>query len=219
MVHFGSGNQSGWVNQPTGARNDWWVPGASSWSGNVHWSGAVTAATETAEYAYWQNKLSANGVNLLQKTEHGDTTLIVDHAVPNCVSREVFRAVLDDRAHSVFQGRIIVRPDAQKTNSRQVNRNLLLSESAIIDSKPTLEIHNDDVKCSHGSTIGQLDEEALFYLRARGIGESDARNLMIYAFASEIIDRMKAETVKETVRAAMFQRIPKGLADRRSAAR
>ena len=115
--------------------------------------------------------------------------------------------------------RIIVRPDAQKTNSRQTNHNLLLSETAIVDSKPTLEIHNDDVKCSHGSTIGQLDEEAMFYLRARGVSAADARKMLIYAFASEIVDRMKVEPVKETIRESMFQRIPKGLPDRRSAGR
>ena len=108
-----------------------------------------------------------------------------------------------------------MRPNAQKTNSRQVNRNLLLSESAIIDSKPTLEILNDDVKCSHGSTIGQLNEEALFYLRARGIGEEQARSLLISAFASEIVDRMKVEPVREQIRRAIFRQMPGRLPDRR----
>jgi Fe-S cluster assembly protein SufD len=138
---------------------------------------------------------------------------------PHCDSLELYKGILDGNSRGIFDGTIIVEEGAQKTNSRQVNRNLLLSESAIIDSKPTLEIHNDDVKCSHGSTIGQLDEEALFYLRARGISEAEARNLLIYAFASEIVDRMKVQPVKDAIRAAMFQRIPKGLPERRNSAR
>jgi Fe-S cluster assembly protein SufD len=112
-----------------------------------------------------------------------------------------------------------VRPNAQKTISRQENRNLLLSETAIVDSKPTLEIHNDDVKCNHGSTIGQLEEEPLFYLRSRGIGEEDARNLLVYAFASEIVDRMKVERIREDVRRAMFAQLPGLLPERRERAR
>jgi Fe-S cluster assembly protein SufD len=119
----------------------------------------------------------------------------------------------------VFDGRIIVRPDAQKTVSRQENRNLLLSETAIVDSKPTLEIHNDDVKCNHGSTIGQIQEEPMFYLRSRGIGEAEARSLLIYAFASEIVDRMKLEPVREHIRRALFQSMPERLPERRGNSR
>ena len=163
--------------------------------------------------------LTLDGLFVLADQQHVDNHTVIDHVMPHCDSLELYKGILDDKSRGIFDGTIIVRPDAQKTNSRQVNRTLLLSESAIVDSKPTLEIHNDDVKCSHGSTIGQLDEEALFYLRARGVGEADARNMLIYAFASEIVDRMKVESVKDTVRAAMFQRIPKGLPDRRSAAR
>src|SRR5262249_41240976 len=114
-----------------------------------------------------------------------------------------YKGILDEKSRGIFDGTIIVRPDAQKTNSRQVNRNLLLSESAIIDSKPTLEIHNDDVKCSHGSTIGQIDEEALFYLCAGGIAHAEPRNLLIYAFASEVVDHMKVEPVKDQIRSAI----------------
>src|SRR5947208_16130774 len=117
--------------------------------------------------------------------------------MPRCDSLELFKGILDDKSRGIFDGTIIVRPNAQKTNSRQVNRNLLLSETAIIDSKPTLEIHNDDVKCSHGPTIRQLDEEALFYLRSRGLSEPDARTMLIYAFASEIVDRMKVDVVRD----------------------
>jgi Fe-S cluster assembly protein SufD len=102
-----------------------------------------------------------------------------------------------------------------KTNSRQTNKNLLLSETAVIDSKPSLEIHNDDVKCNHGSTIGQLDEEALFYLRARGIGAGEARNLLVYAFASEIVERMKIDAVRENAGRALFARMPARMPERR----
>jgi Fe-S cluster assembly protein SufD len=163
--------------------------------------------------------LTLDGLFVLADNQHVDNHTVIDHVSPHCDSLELYKGILDGKSRGIFDGLIIVRPDAQKTNSRQVNRNLLLSESAIIDSKPTLEIHNDDVKCSHGSTIGQLDEEALFYLRARGMSESEARTLLIYAFASEVVDRMKIDVVKEQIRAAMFQRIPKGLPERRSAAR
>jgi Fe-S cluster assembly protein SufD len=155
--------------------------------------------------------LTLDGLFVLGDRQHVDNHTVIDHVMPHCDSLELYKGILDDQSRGIFDGTIIVRPDAQKTNSRQVNRNLLLSETAVIDSKPTLEIHNDDVKCSHGSTIGQIDEEALFYLRARGIGEKEARTLLIYAFASEIVDRMKVEPVKEQIRSAMFRRMPKGL--------
>src|SRR5581483_4363081 len=110
------------------------------------------------------SELNVNGVNLLKGTQHGDTTLVVDHAVPACTSRELFRAVVDDRAHSVFQGRIIVRPDAQKTDGKMMTRALLLSDESEADNKPELEIFADDVTCGHGATAGALDESLLFYL-------------------------------------------------------
>lgn len=163
--------------------------------------------------------LTLDGLFVLADQQHVDNHTVIDHVKPHCDSLELYKGILDEKCRGIFDGLIIVRPGAQKTNSRQVNRNLLLSETAVIDSKPTLEIQNDDVKCSHGSTIGQLDEEAMFYLRARGLGESEARTMLIYAFASEIVDRMKVDAVKEEIRAAMFRRIPKGLPDRRSAPR
>lgn len=147
--------------------------------------------------------LTLDGLFVLAGAQHVDNHTVIDHVKPHCDSLELYKGILDDHSRGIFDGLIIVRPDAQKTNSRQVNRNLLLSETAIIDSRPTLEIHNDDVKCSHGSTIGQLDEEALFYLRARGLSEGEARNLLIYAFASEIVERMKVDAVKEEIRSAM----------------
>ncbi|MDH6258961.1 Fe-S cluster assembly protein SufD [Bradyrhizobium sp. BR13661] len=154
--------------------------------------GFITLAGENSE-------LSANGVNLLQKTEHGDTTLVVDHAVPNCVSREVFRAVIDDRAHSVFQGRIIVRPDAQKTDGKMMTRALLLSDEAEADNKPELEIFADDVSCGHGATAGALDDSLLFYLKARGLPEKQAQALLIQAFVGEAIEQIAADDLREHV--------------------
>ena len=154
--------------------------------------GFITLAGEGSE-------LSANGVNLLQKTEHGDTTLVVDHAVPNCVSREVFRAVIDDRAHSVFQGRIIVRPDAQKTDGKMMTRALLLSDEAEADNKPELEIFADDVSCGHGATAGALDDSLLFYLKARGLPEKQAQALLIQAFVGEAIEQIADDVLREHV--------------------
>jgi len=152
-------------------------------------------------------------------TQHLDNHTVVDHVEPHCESHELYKGVLDQHARGVFDGRIIVRPGAMKTVSRQENRNLLLSESAIVDSKPTLEIHNDDVKCNHGSTIGQLNQEALFYLRSRGISEDEARSLLIFAFASEIVDRLKVEPVRERIRRALFQQMPERLPERRGGPR
>ncbi|UQR67229.1 Fe-S cluster assembly protein SufD [Bradyrhizobium sp. C-145] len=154
--------------------------------------GFITLAGEGSE-------LSANGVNLLQKTEHGDTTLLVDHAVPNCVSRETFRAVIDDRGHSVFQGRIIVRPDAQKTDGKMMTRALLLSDEAEADNKPELEIFADDVSCGHGATAGALDESLLFYLKARGLPEKQAQALLIQAFVGEAIEQIADDGLREYV--------------------
>jgi Fe-S cluster assembly protein SufD len=114
----------------------------------------------------------------------------VDHAVPHCTSRELYKGILADRSRGVFRGRVIVRPDAQKSDASQSNPNLLLGEGAEIDSKPQLEIYADDVKCAHGATVGQIDEEALFYLRSRGIGLAEARQLMIRAFANEIVEAL-----------------------------
>ncbi|MFZ3201097.1 MAG: SufD family Fe-S cluster assembly protein, partial [Candidatus Acidiferrales bacterium] len=132
-----------------------------------------------------------NGLFIGGGRQHLDNYMLVEHASPHCGSRQFYNGVLDGRAHGVFHGRIIVHKDAQKTDAKQTNRNLLLSDNAQIDTKPQLEIYADDVKCTHGATIGQMDENALFYLRTRGIDEPSARGLLLLAFAGECLDRMK----------------------------
>jgi Fe-S cluster assembly protein SufD len=155
--------------------------GMNSGAGVSRYQAAITFAGEGS-------KVETNGVNLLNGKQHADTTLVMDHAVPNCASREVFRAVVDDRAHSVFQGRIIVQPHAQKTDAKMMTRALLLSDDAEADNKPELEIFADDVTCGHGATTGALDESLLFYLRARGLSEKEAQALLIQAFVGEAIE-------------------------------
>jgi len=168
---------------------------------NMTTGGAVSRLQGFFTLAGEGSELSINGVNLLRKTEHGDTTLVVDHAVPGCTSREVFRAVVDDRGHSVFQGRIIVRPDAQKTDGKMMTRALLLSDQAEADNKPELEIFADDVSCGHGATTGALDDSLLFYLRARGLSEKEAQALLIQAFVGEAIEQIADDDLREHVMA------------------
>lgn len=158
---------------------------------------AVSRYQATIAFAGEGSKVETNGVNLLKARQHADTTLLMDHAVPNCTSREVFRAVLDDSAHSVFQGRIIVRPDAQKTDAKMMTRALLLSDDAEADNKPELEIFADDVTCGHGATSGALDESLLFYLRARGLAEKEAQALLIQAFVGEAIESIASDALRD----------------------
>ncbi|HXA75707.1 MAG TPA: Fe-S cluster assembly protein SufD [Candidatus Acidoferrales bacterium] len=137
-----------------------------------------------------------NGLFIGNGRQHLDNYMLVEHASPHCGSRQFYNGILDGHAHGVFHGRIIVHKDAQKTDAKQTNRNLLLSDSAQIDTKPQLEIYADDVKCTHGATIGQMEENSLFYLRSRGIDEIAARRLLLVAFASECMDRMKEGPVR-----------------------
>ena len=129
-----------------------------------------------------------NGVALMRGEQHADTTILVEHLAPHCESNQNMRVILDDRAHGVFQGKIHVHQPAQKTDGYQLSRALLLSEGAEMDTKPELEIYADDVKCSHGATTGQMDEEPLFYMQSRGIGKEEAKALLIEAFAAEVLN-------------------------------
>jgi Fe-S cluster assembly protein SufD len=137
------------------------------------------------------------GFYMCSGQQHVDNHTLIDHAMPHCNSKEHYKGILDDKAHGVFNGKVMVRPDAQKTNAYQSNQCLLLSNDATINAKPQLEIFADDVKCSHGAAIGQLDEDAAFYLRSRGIGEEEANSMLRYAYASEILDHIKIEPVRE----------------------
>lgn len=181
--------------------------------------GALVRNEINASLAGEGASLTLDGLFVGAGTQHIDNHTVIEHAKPHCDSIELYKGILDERARGIFDGTIIVREGAVKTNSRQTNKNLLLSESAIVDSKPTLEIYNDDVKCNHGSTIGQLDENQLFYLRARGIGEEEAHNLLVFAFASELVDRMKIEPVRERVRRSMFEHLPGRMPERRETSR
>jgi len=164
---------------------------------NLTSGAAVSRFQGFVKFAGEGSELAVNGVNLLKGKQHGDTTFVVDHAVPHCTSRENFRAVIDDRGHSVFQGRIIVRPDAQKTDGKMMTRALLLSDEAEADNKPELEIFADDVTCGHGATSGALDDSLLFYLRARGLPEKEAQALLIQAFVGEAIEEISDEALRE----------------------
>ncbi len=150
-----------------------------------------------------------NGLYVTSGRQHVDTHTVIDHARPNGTSRELYKGVLDDASRGVFDGMILVRADARKSDARQENRNLLLSEEALVDSKPTLQILNDDVKCSHAATIGQLDEDALFYLRSRGIGDEAARSLLVHAFMSDVVGRIKVAPVRAGLDCLLFTRLPK----------
>jgi Fe-S cluster assembly protein SufD len=149
-----------------------------------------------------------NGLFIGSGTQHLDNHTLIDHAQPHGTSRELYKGIMSGQSRGVFNGRIIVRPAAQKTDAMQTNKNLLLSKEALVNSKPALEIFADDVKCRHGSTIGQLDEAALFYLRSRGIGEEDARDLLVYAFASDVASRIRVAPLRAFVEAHLGLRLP-----------
>ncbi len=138
-----------------------------------------------------------HGIYLPNGQQHFDNHTLVDHISPHCYSNELYKGVMGGSAHAVFNGKVYVRRDAQKTNAYQSNNNILLSDEAQIDTKPQLEIYADDVKCSHGATTGQLDDDALFYLRARGIGENEARNLLVTAFSGEALNEIPNETLRD----------------------
>lgn len=151
-----------------------------------------------------------NGLYVVNGTQLVDNHMWVEHAKPHCHSYELFKGILEDKARAVFNGWIHVLPGAQKTDAKQSSRNLLLSREAMVNANPQLEIFADDVKCTHGSTVGQLDEEAIFYLRSRGIGQEAAESILTYAFASDIVQRIKVEAVREELAEFLFTRLPKG---------
>lgn len=159
--------------------------------------------------------VALDGVYLVDGDRLVDNHTTIDHAVPNCTSHELYKGILDGKARAVFNGRIIVREDAQKTDSKQTNRALLLSDDAVMNSNPQLEIFADDVKCTHGAAIGQLDDEAMFYLRARGLTERDARYMLIRAYAGEVLQGITVEPLRLQLERELFTQLDRDLADHR----
>jgi Fe-S cluster assembly protein SufD len=149
-----------------------------------------------------------NGLFMATDQQHIDNQTRIDHVMPHCTSREFYKGILAGKGRGVFNGKIVVHKDAQQTDARQTNKNLLLSQDASVDTKPQLEIFNNDVKCAHGSTIGRLDENSLFYLRTRGLGEEDARSLLTYAFASELVNRISLEPLRTKLNDLVLNWLP-----------
>ncbi len=161
---------------------------------------SATLAGEGAE-------CTLNGLYVADGDTLVDTHTTIDHAQPHCPSHEVYKGILAGNAKGVFNGKIIVRPDAQKTDAKQTNKALLLSGDATINTKPQLEIFADDVKCTHGATVGQLDDDQMFYLRARGIALADARNILIHAFASDVLNGIRLDAIREELEVALVRKL------------
>ena len=148
-----------------------------------------------------------NGLYLTRGSQHVDNHTILDHAKPHGDSRELYKGILDGNSRAVFNGRIIVREGAQKTDAKQSNSNLLLSKGALAQTRPQLEIYADDVRCTHGATIGRVDEDAVFYLQSRGIGPDEARNMLVFAFAGEVLDLIGPDVLRDWLSRAVTERL------------
>ena len=171
--------------------------------------GAALARNDVrALFAREGSECTLNGLYMATGKQHLDNRTLIDHQSPRCTSRELYKGVLDGHSRGVFSGRVLVRHDAQKTDASQTNKNLLLSDEALVDTKPQLEIFADDVKCAHGAAVGQLDEDALFYLRSRGIGQDAAKSLLTYAFASEMVNLIPLAPLRARVRELVTSRLP-----------
>jgi Fe-S cluster assembly protein SufD len=153
------------------------------------------------------SECTLNGLYLVNGAQHIDNHTSIDHAKPHAASHELYKGILDGKSSAVFNGKILVRKDAQKTDAKQTNKNLVLSEESVINTKPELQIHADDVRCTHGATIGQLDAEGMFYLQSRGIGKVEARNLLIVAFARDIVDRIKVEPLRDRLEKLLLEKL------------
>jgi Fe-S cluster assembly protein SufD len=166
-------------------------------SHSITLGGEISRNDFNAKFNDEGSESTLNGLYLLGGSQLFDTHTLIDHAKPNCNSHEHYKGILDDKSRAVFNGKVMVRQDAQKTNAFQENNNIILSHEALVNTKPQLEIFADDVKCSHGATIGQLDEDAMFYLKSRGIGEESGRAILIHAFASDVLTSIKIKPVRE----------------------
>lgn len=175
---------------------------------NVNLGGRLVRHDVSALLAGTGGWCGLDGLYVTRDEQHVDNHTTIDHAEPHCGSREVYKGVLSDSSRANFRGRIIVRPGAQQTDAVQSNPNLVLSADALAQTRPQLEIYADDVKCTHGATVGRLDKEAIFYLRSRAIAEDDARNLLIKAFADEVLDRIEIEPLRLRLKEAVARRLP-----------
>jgi Fe-S cluster assembly protein SufD len=176
-------------------------------SHNVVSGGTLTRNDITGSLDGEGARCTLNGLYLIRGTQHVDNYTRLEHRMPFCESHELYKGVLDDRSSGVFTGRIHVFEDAQKTDAYQASANLLLTDTATVDAQPQLEIYADDVKCSHGSTVGQLDKDALFYLRSRGLPEAAARHVLVRAFAGDVADRLEIPAVRERVDRILSERL------------
>ncbi len=181
--------------------------GATFTSQSISLGGRIVRNDITSVLAGEGAECTLNGLYIAQGDSVVDNHTTIDHAQAHCPSHEVYKGILGGHAKAVFNGKIIVRQDAQKTDAKQTNKALLLSDDASINTKPQLEIFADDVKCTHGAAIGQIDEDAMFYLRARGISLTDARNVMIHAFAGQVLDQIKIVAVRERVEHVMSEQL------------
>lgn len=174
---------------------------------SINLGGAISRHDVEVKFTAQGGEAWVDGLYMLQGSQHHDTHSIIDHTVPNCTSHQTYKGVLNDRSRGVFNGKVFVRENAHGTDAQQSNKNLLLSNDARVDTKPQLEIFNDDVKCSHGATVGQLEEEELFYLLTRGLPESLARNLLTYGFVEEIINKIGIDSIKAELDSMVLHRL------------
>jgi Fe-S cluster assembly protein SufD len=175
--------------------------------------GGLTRNDAIATLAGEGAECTLNGLYLADGERLVDNHTTIDHVMPHCPSHEIYKGILGGKARAIFNGKIIVRQDAQKTDAKQTNRALLLSDEATINTKPQLEIFADDVKCTHGATVGQLDEDAVFYLRARGLTYLEARDMLIHAFAGDILDRVKIDLLRKALEAELYTQLARDLAE------
>ncbi len=176
-------------------------------STNINLGGAIARHDVHVKFTAEGGEAFVDGLYMLNGNQHSDTHSSIDHAVPNCVSHQTYKGVLSDKSRGVFNGKVFVRENARGTDAQQSNKNLLMSNDARVDTKPQLEIFNDDVKCSHGATVGQLEDEELFYLLSRGINSTLAANLLTYGFAEEIINKIGIESIKRELDEAVLNRL------------
>ena len=176
-------------------------------STNINLGGALARHDIEVKFTAEGGEAWVDGLYMLGGSQHSDTHSVIDHMVPHCTSHQSYKGVMNDKSRSVFNGKVFVRENAFGTDAQQSNKNLLLSNDARVDTKPQLEIFNDDVKCTHGATVGQLEEEELFYLLTRGLPETLAKNLLTYGFAEEIINKIGIEGIKAELDAAVLNRL------------